>query len=65
MWHTFLPGTWENRKKKNHALLQQAHLEAQLRILQDQINPHLMFNVLNHIHILMQKNVGLGFCPAG
>ncbi|KIO75112.1 hypothetical protein TH53_22510 [Pedobacter lusitanus] len=45
--------------EKNHALLQQAHLEAQLRILQDQINPHLMFNVLNHIHILMQKNVDL------
>lgn len=45
--------------EKNHALLQQAHLEAQLRILQDQINPHLMFNVLNHIHILMQKNVEL------
>lgn len=45
--------------EKNHALLQQVHLEAQLRLLQDQINPHLMFNVLNHIHILMQKNVGL------
>ncbi|MBB5645239.1 sensor histidine kinase [Pedobacter cryoconitis] len=45
--------------EKNHARLQQAHLEAQLRILQDQINPHLMFNVLNHIHILMQKNVEL------
>ncbi|PYF74696.1 sensor histidine kinase [Pedobacter nutrimenti] len=48
-----------NRIEKNHARLQQAHLEAQLRILQDQINPHLMFNVLNHIHILMQKNVEL------
>lgn len=45
--------------EKNHAQLQQAHLEAQIRILQDQINPHLMFNVLNHIHILMQSNVQL------
>lgn len=45
--------------EKNHTLLQQVHLESQLRLLQDQINPHLMFNVLNHIHILMQKNVGL------
>jgi len=45
--------------EKNHALLKQEHLVAQLRILQDQINPHLMFNVLNHIHILMQKNVEL------
>lgn len=48
-----------NQIEKNHSLLQKVHLEAQLRILQDQINPHLMFNVLNHIHILMQKNVDL------
>lgn len=48
-----------NQIEKTHALLQKEHLEAQLRILQDQINPHLMFNVLNHIHILMQKNVDL------
>ncbi|WP_316816743.1 sensor histidine kinase [Pedobacter nyackensis] len=48
-----------NQIEKNHSLLQKEHLEAQLRILQDQINPHLMFNVLNHIHILMQKNVEL------
>lgn len=46
-----------NRIEKNHAQLQRIHLEAQLKILQDQINPHLMFNVLNHIHILMQKDV--------
>lgn len=45
--------------EKNHAELKQAHLEAQIKILQDQINPHLMFNVLNHIHILMQSNVQL------
>lgn len=45
--------------ERNHAQLQQVHLEAQIKILQDQINPHLMFNVLNHIHILMQSNVEL------
>lgn len=45
--------------EQNHAQLQQVHLEAQIKILQDQINPHLMFNVLNHIHILMQSNVKL------
>ncbi|MBS7233312.1 histidine kinase [Flavobacterium psychroterrae] len=45
--------------EKNHAQLQQVHLEAQIKILQDQINPHLMFNVLNHIHILMQNDVKL------
>ncbi|MBF4486417.1 MULTISPECIES: sensor histidine kinase [unclassified Flavobacterium] len=45
--------------EKDHAQLQQVHLEAQIKILQDQINPHLMFNVLNHIHILMQSDVKL------
>jgi len=39
-----------------HLKLQEVHLKAQLQILQQQINPHFMFNVLNHIHILMQKN---------
>ncbi len=45
--------------EQNHANLQRIHLEAQIKLLQDQINPHLMFNVLNHIHILMQRNVAL------
>ncbi|RKR11327.1 GHKL domain-containing protein [Flavobacterium sp. 90] len=45
--------------ERNHAELKQVHLEAQIKILQDQINPHLMFNILNHIHILMQSNVEL------
>lgn len=48
-----------NAIERNHAQLQQVHLEAQIKILQDQINPHLMFNILNHIHILMQSNVQL------
>lgn len=39
--------------------LQKVHLEVQLQMLQSQINPHFMFNVLNHIHVLMQKNVDL------
>lgn len=42
-----------------NARLKQEHLEAQIKLLQDQINPHLMFNILNHIHILMQNNVEL------
>jgi LytS/YehU family sensor histidine kinase len=41
---------------QEHAKLQQAHLEDELRLLRSQINPHLMFNVLNHIHILMKKD---------
>lgn len=40
-----------------HTKLEEVHLKAQLRILQEQINPHFMFNVLNHIYILMQKDV--------
>lgn len=42
-----------------HMKLQKAHLETQLQVLQSQINPHFMFNVLNHIHILMQTDVDL------
>lgn len=37
--------------------LQKSLTDSQLQILQAQINPHFMFNVLNHIHILMQKDV--------
>ncbi|NQX38022.1 GHKL domain-containing protein [Pedobacter steynii] len=48
-----------NQIELQHNLLKQAHAEAHVRILQDQINPHLMFNVLNHIHILMKKDVDL------
>ncbi len=44
---------------QEHARLQQIHLEDQLQLLKDQINPHSMFNVLNHIHVLMQDDVDL------
>lgn len=40
-----------------HNKLRQIHLKTQLQVLQQQINPHFMFNVLNHIYILMQKDV--------
>ena len=40
-----------------HTRLQEVHLKTQLQVLQQQINPHFMFNVLNHIYILMQKDV--------
>lgn len=42
-----------------HNQLKKVHAEAQLQMLQQQINPHFMFNVLNHIHILMEKDVDL------
>jgi len=35
--------------------LQKNLIESQLQILQAQINPHFMFNVLNHINILIRK----------
>ena len=44
------------RMAQEHAKLQRVHLEDELRLLRSQINPHLMFNVLNHIHILMKKD---------
>ena len=34
-------------------------VEYQLQTLQHQVTPHFMFNVLNHIHILMQTDVEL------
>lgn len=39
--------------------LKKTLLEYQLRTLKHQITPHFMFNVLNHIHILMQTDVEL------
>ncbi|AKK72596.1 histidine kinase [Chryseobacterium gallinarum] len=47
------------RIERDHILLQQAHLENQLKLLQDQINPHLVFNIMNHIHILMKTDTQL------
>jgi len=42
-----------------YSLLQQTNLEAQLKLLHAQINPHFMFNVLNYLHVLMQKDTDL------
>ncbi|MDR6340114.1 hypothetical protein HNQ91_003179 [Filimonas zeae] len=39
--------------------LHEALVASQLQILQQQISPHFMFNVLNHINILMQEDVTL------
>nr|WP_294876777.1 histidine kinase [uncultured Pedobacter sp.] len=39
--------------------LHEALVESQLQILHQQINPHFMFNVLNHINILMLEDVNL------
>ncbi|MFT4071990.1 MAG: histidine kinase [Dysgonamonadaceae bacterium] len=39
--------------------LKRTLIEYQLRTLQHQVTPHFMFNVLNHIHILMQTDVDL------
>lgn len=44
---------------EQHLLLQKANVENQLQALQAQINPHFMFNVLNHIHMLMQNDTDL------
>lgn len=44
---------------EQHLVLQKEHIETQLQALRAQINPHFMFNVLNHIHILIQKDSDL------
>ncbi len=38
-----------------HNKLEKNHLESQLHTLQAQINPHFMFNVLNHIYYYVNK----------
>ncbi len=42
-----------------HAIQEKERLEDQLNFLKSQVNPHLTFNVLNHINILMRKDVEL------
>ncbi len=39
--------------------LQKVLIDSQLQILQEQINPHFMFNVLNHINVLIRKEPDL------
>lgn len=38
-----------------HSKLDKEHLKSQLQILKGQINPHFMFNVLNHINYFVEK----------
>lgn len=40
-----------------YAKVETINHKLQFKTLQEQITPHFMFNVLNHIHILMQENV--------
>jgi Putative regulator of cell autolysis len=44
---------------RTHAVLENERLKDQLNFLKSQVNPHLTFNVLNHIHILMRKDMEL------
>ena len=44
---------------KEYVKLEKIRLEDQLSFLKSQVNPHLTFNVLNHIHILIPKNAEL------
>jgi len=39
--------------------MQKTIIESQLQILQAQINPHFMFNVLNHVNVLIKKEPAL------
>jgi len=42
-----------------YSQLQNRNLNYQLQILHSQLNPHFMFNVLNHIYVLMEKDVDM------
>lgn len=44
---------------QENAKLKKTLIEYQLRTLQHQVTPHFMFNILNHIHILMQTDIEL------
>lgn len=44
---------------QENIMLKKVLVEYQLRTLQHQVTPHFMFNVLNHIHVLMQTDVAL------
>lgn len=41
---------------ENNIRLQKELHESQLQTLNGQINPHSMFNILNHVHVLLQNN---------
>lgn len=45
-----------SKLSEQHSHLQRDLIESQLVGLQAQINPHFTFNILNHIHILMQTD---------
>lgn len=42
---------------RNHAAGENERIREQLHFLKNQMNSHLTFNVLNHVHILMHKDV--------
>jgi LytS/YehU family sensor histidine kinase len=39
--------------------LQEVFTKAQLKMLHSQVNPHFMFNILNHVYILMRRDIDL------
>ncbi|UCJ05111.1 histidine kinase [Chitinophaga pendula] len=39
-----------------HEQLRTAHLEAELTLLRGQLNPHFVFNMMNGIHVLIQRD---------
>lgn len=40
----------------DHEQLRTTHLEAELTLLRDQLNPHFMFNMMNSIHVLIERD---------
>ncbi|MCW3466205.1 sensor histidine kinase [Chitinophaga nivalis] len=44
------------RTRIDHEHLRTTHLEAELTLLRDQVNPHFVFNMMNSIHVLIEKD---------
>jgi two-component system, LytTR family, sensor kinase len=56
---------WQSNQEKQRLLLQLKNLEAenlkaQLKLLQEQLNPHFLFNSLNTLHSLIRENPAKG-----
>lgn len=47
---------WQDRRSKQEAKLKEDRMEAEMKFLKSQINPHFLFNTLNNIYSLSRKN---------
>ncbi|MEO1217643.1 MAG: sensor histidine kinase [Bacteroidota bacterium] len=53
LWQTWSYG---RKKEQENAILTKEHLETQLILLKNQINPHFLFNTINNIDVLIEHD---------